>query len=108
MGGNQMKFCPKCGAVMFPKGDIFECRNCEHTTKATKESMSEYEISEKVESKDSIIVTSDDIQTLPTAVVKCPKCGNKEASWWLIQTRGADESETRFFRCTKCSLTWRE
>ncbi|MBI2112883.1 transcription factor S, partial [Candidatus Woesearchaeota archaeon] len=24
------------------------------------------------------------------------------------QTRGADEPETRFFRCTKCNYTWRE
>ncbi|MDP6459515.1 MAG: transcription factor S, partial [Candidatus Hydrothermarchaeota archaeon] len=28
--------------------------------------------------------------------------------WWLLQTRKADESETRFYRCTKCKFTWRE
>ncbi|MRR35944.1 transcription factor S, partial [bacterium] len=30
------------------------------------------------------------------------------AYWWLRQLRSADESEVRFFRCTKCSRTWRE
>jgi DNA-directed RNA polymerase subunit M len=103
-----MEFCPKCGTVMFPKGDCFECKNCEYTTKLTKESVKKYEISEKISDNENIIVTTDEIQTLPTTTVKCPKCDNKEASWWLIQTRGADESETRFFRCTKCSCTWRE
>ncbi|HNS26436.1 MAG TPA: transcription factor S, partial [Methanobacteriaceae archaeon] len=27
---------------------------------------------------------------------------------WLQQTRRADESETRFLRCTACGYTWRE
>jgi DNA-directed RNA polymerase subunit M len=30
------------------------------------------------------------------------------AYFWTQQTRGADEPETRFFKCTKCSHTWRE
>ncbi|MCJ2562923.1 MAG: transcription factor S, partial [Candidatus Thermoplasmatota archaeon] len=28
--------------------------------------------------------------------------------WQLRQTRAADEPETRIYRCTKCSHTWRE
>ncbi|MCK4973458.1 MAG: transcription factor S, partial [Candidatus Heimdallarchaeota archaeon] len=27
---------------------------------------------------------------------------------WMVQTRSADESPTRFFRCTACGETWRE
>ena len=38
----------------------------------------------------------------------CEKCGNKAAYYWTQQTRGADEPETRFFKCTKCEYTWRE
>ncbi|RLG10996.1 MAG: transcription factor S, partial [Thaumarchaeota archaeon] len=38
----------------------------------------------------------------------CPKCGNREAYYWAVQTRSADEPMTRFFRCTKCGYTWRE
>jgi DNA-directed RNA polymerase subunit M len=50
----------------------------------------------------------EEIQTLPTTRVECPKCKNNLAEWWLLQTRKADESETRFYRCTKCKFTWRE
>ncbi|MCK7525274.1 MAG: hypothetical protein MZV64_50535 [Ignavibacteriales bacterium] len=45
---------------------------------------------------------------LPTTNARCPECGNNVAYWWLRQLRSADESEVRFFRCTKCSRTWRE
>jgi len=103
-----MEFCPKCGTVMFPKGDCFECKNCGYTKEMTKESVSQYEVSEKVDAKETVIVTSDNIQTLPKTKVKCAKCGNNEAYWRLRQTRSADESETRFLRCTKCGHTWRE
>ena len=48
------------------------------------------------------------LQTLPTAAVECPKCGNNQAYTWQVQTRGADESSTQFFRCTKCNYTFRE
>lgn len=49
-----------------------------------------------------------DLRTLPTIRVECPKCGNRLAYVWQVQTRGADESMTQFFRCTKCGYTFRE
>lgn len=52
--------------------------------------------------------TDEPTHALPTARVKCPKCSHKEAVWWMRQLRAADESEVRFFRCTKCNHTWRE
>ena len=45
---------------------------------------------------------------LPTTNSKCSKCDNDTAYWYLQQIRGADESETRFFVCTKCEYRWRE
>ena len=60
-----MEFCPKCGTVMFPQGDCFECKKCGYKLDITKESMSKYEISENVKSSDNVIITGDDIQTLP-------------------------------------------
>ena len=48
------------------------------------------------------------IRTMSTTKLECPKCANKEAYWWMVQTRGSDESPTQFFRCTKCNYTWRE
>ena len=61
-----MKFCPKCGTVMFPEDNVFIVKNVNTTRKITKELISEYEISEEVKSKESIIFTDDEIKTLPT------------------------------------------
>src|SRR5438093_1332717 len=47
-------------------------------------------------------------RTLPKTKAECPKCNNHEAFYWLVQTRGGDESSTQFFRCTNCGATWRE
>lgn len=44
----------------------------------------------------------------PKTRAECAKCGNKEAFYWFVQTRASDEPPTKFFRCTKCSYTWRE
>jgi DNA-directed RNA polymerase subunit M len=54
------------------------------------------------------VIEGENIKTLPTTNAICPACGNREAFWWLRQLRSADESEVRFFRCTKCGKTWRE
>jgi len=102
-----MEFCPKCGTILFPKDNSFKCR-CGYEKKITSESLSGYEVSEKVENRHNVIVTGGNIKTLPTTKAVCPKCQNREAFWWLQQTRRADESETRFLRCSKCGYTWRE
>jgi DNA-directed RNA polymerase subunit M len=60
---------------------------------------------------DNEIMIVDDEQekiTMPTIQIRCPKCDNNLAIWWLRQLRAADESEVRFFRCTECSHTWRQ
>jgi DNA-directed RNA polymerase subunit M len=56
----------------------------------------------------TIVEEEEHIITLPTMKVRCPDCGHLTAEWWLRQLRSADESEVRFFRCTKCKHTWRE
>ena len=61
-----------------------------------------------IKENDSVIEKGEDVNTLPTTKAVCPECGHTEASWWLQQTRSADEAETRFFKCLKCGHTWRE
>ena len=65
-------------------------------------------LNEKIKENDSVIEKGEDVNTLPTTKAVCPECGHTEASWWLQQTRSADEAETRFFKCLKCGHTWRE
>ncbi len=49
-----------------------------------------------------------ELRTLPTVRIECPKCGNNSANVWQVQTRGSDESSTQFFRCLHCGYTYRE
>jgi len=102
-----MEFCPKCGAMMLPSGSEFKCR-CGFTKDVSKKDAGKYEVSEKIESEDNVVMKGEDVDTLPTTKTNCPKCGNNKAFWWLRQTRSADEAETRFLRCTSCKHTWRE
>ncbi len=60
-------------------------------------------------SSDIRIVESDELPD-PHPITDseiCPKCGNNQARWWIVQTDSADEPSTQFFRCTKCMHTWR-
>jgi len=50
----------------------------------------------------------ENIEVNPKIKAKCGECNNTVAYYWTQQTRGADEPETRFFKCTKCNHTWRE
>ena len=54
-----------------------------------------------------IEILSKKIETLPKVKESCEKCECKYAYYWTLQTRAADESETRFFECTKCTHRWR-
>jgi DNA-directed RNA polymerase subunit M len=57
-----------------------------------------------------IVVIGKEVQSIktnPTATIKCPKCENNLAITWQVQTRAGDEGATQFFRCTKCSHTFR-
>jgi DNA-directed RNA polymerase subunit M len=49
-----------------------------------------------------------ELNTMPTMRMKCPKCENMLVYVWQVQTRGGDEASTQFFRCTKCNHTFRE
>lgn len=40
----------------------------------------------------------------PVVERKCPKCGNDKMSYATLQLRSADEGQTVFFTCTKCSF----
>jgi DNA-directed RNA polymerase subunit M len=88
-----------------PKDGMMVCRKCGHMIpKTAGESMVS-----KTKQLDRVVpVLEQESSGLPTTNSRCPECGNNIAYWWLRQLRSADESEVRFFRCTKCSRTWRE
>ncbi len=99
-----MEFCPKCGSVLVQKRKNFGCARCGYSTKEKLK----IRTSEKIDEKNEIAVIKKDMNTLPIVAEKCKKCSNPKAYFWTIQTRAGDESETKFFKCTKCDHTWRE
>ena len=101
-------FCPKCGSILRPKEKagkkVLFC-SCGFS-KAPEEETSA-EIKETVQEGKKIEIV-EQLETNPKIRITCSKCNNDRAYYWTQQTRGADEPETRFFKCTKCNYTWRE
>jgi DNA-directed RNA polymerase subunit M len=112
-----VEFCPKCGSLLVPQksGDsktVLVCRKCGF--KKTTDTGNKYTLSQNIkhveQDKILIIENAEATKTLPKVKghVICPKCGNDEAYYWILQTRRSDEPPTRFYRCTKCNHVWRE
>ncbi len=102
-----MQFCPKCKALLIPKmvgkKRVIAC-SCGYVDKKGDVEP----IVEKMAAAREIKVVSEAPETLPKTKARCPECGHDEAYYWLKQTRAGDEPETRFFKCAKCTHTWRE
>ena len=96
-----MQFCPKCG-IRLKKGT---CQKCGYTESETKQDAKKK--SQEQKSELTVLDENEITETLPTITIDCEKCDNREAVWWMLQTRSADEPTTQFFRCTKCNHTWR-
>ena len=98
-----MKFCPKCGAVIIPKGKGFGC-SCGYKEKSKVMLISREEGKEKEGM--GVLKESESI-VMPTIKSECPKCNHKEAYFYTSQTSAGDEAETQFFQCVKCKHRWR-
>ncbi len=101
-----MKFCPKCEVRLKKSDSGLSCPKCGYSQGGTSDS-SKTVVEEKEVSEFNVLDESDGKETLPTIKIDCEKCGHTEAVWWMLQTRSADEPTTQFYRCTKCSYTWR-
>ena len=86
---------------------IFICKRCSYR-QAPKQHELKRTTTKKREDERNLSVVEEDTQALPIVEAECPKCGHTRAYFWTLQTRSADEAETRFFRCVKCKYTWRE
>jgi len=106
-----LKFCPKCGTRMaiqkMGRKSSFVCPRCGYSEPAKEIRIPVVRNKAKPAVK-VVTAKADELKPLPITDARCPSCGNDKAFWWILQTRGADESPTQFFRCTRCSHTWRE
>ncbi len=112
-----MEFCEKCGGLLVPrragKKIALECRLCGKvkTTGIKKDFKLKTAVIKPATGLEAGIVVVEKkttFEALPKTRAICPKCENKEAFWWMQQTRAGDEPPTRFMKCTKCSHVWRE
>ena len=102
-----MLFCPKCGSLMkVKKEEGKKALNCGCGYR--KKDAGSVELKERMQKKKVVEVVNENTETLPRTKAECPKCKNKEAFFWLVQTRGGDEPETKFLKCTTCKHTWRD
>jgi DNA-directed RNA polymerase subunit M len=109
-------WCDECGSLMYhlKKGgkSVLTCKRCGFTKEPDGEINDEaFTISTKIRhsEKDRIEIIKDNgLKAMPTTKeAQCPKCNNREIAYWQVQTRGADEGMTTFYRCIKCKFTWR-
>ena len=99
-----MEFCEKCRAMIILKDEKIVCAACGYKPKKKPK----VKPSEKIADKERVaIIKEKDENVYPVVDMKCPKCKNKKSYFWTMQTRSADESETKFYKCVSCSHTWR-
>lgn len=100
-------FCPKCGSILIPKEDGRKKRltcSCGYSSKEDEDIL----LQENFRKDRKIEVLDQNVEVLPRTEEECPKCKNKFAYFWTVQTRAGDEAETRFFECVKCKHRWRD
>ena len=110
-----MLFCPRCGAIMNIKNDLWRCSRCGY--EIPRNAVGRQAVLSRTfrhsEKEKTVVVEGEKVSVPPTAVlirdqVRCPKCGHNEVYAWQIQTRAADEPPTTFYKCSSCSHVWRE
>ncbi len=100
-----MEFCQKCGGLVIVHEGRAVCAAC--GTKSQRKL--KLEASEKIEKHTAVaVINEEENNTYPIVDMSCPECKNKRAYFWTTQTRASDESETKFYKCTKCRHTWRK
>jgi len=109
------KFCDDCGSILpLPTGETLACKICklQVNTAADAEAEVTYiipfnELDAYTRGRDPA-AAGDAAPSGPLAEKVCPRCGNPEMSYATAQLRSADEGQTIFYTCPKCSYKFSE
>jgi len=112
-----LDFCPNCGKLLQTEKTSSNktkliCLKCGYQRNLESDETVAFteEIEHNLTKELTVVMDENEVDsTKPVKEMYCPACKkNQKVSFWMIQTRSADESPTRFFRCTVCGETWRE
>jgi DNA-directed RNA polymerase subunit M len=113
-----MDFCPSCGKKLIRQKKtegkkvvlLLSCPKCGYEKRATRPITTVLKILNYYPQERIAVLGKREqkLRTFPTIRMKCSRCGNNLAYVWMVQIRKLDESSTQFFRCTRCSYTFRE
>ena len=96
-----MEFCPKCGKRLVPTKKkegkknilVLKCPKCGYEKPAGGRSSAK--VVATAPPKECIAIIdrkAQELRTLPTVTITCPRCGNNTAYVWQVKTRASDES----------------
>ncbi len=80
-------FCPECKSILMASAGQLKCRKCGYIRKISADDQMQKK-TKRTEHEIVIVEDDEEIQTLPTIAIKCPKCENNLAFWWLRQAAG--------------------
>ncbi|TIA00545.1 hypothetical protein D6C83_09032 [Aureobasidium pullulans] len=111
-------FCEDCGSLLYrhpPEQLLIKCDIC------FKQNSNNWPASQKTVSKPTAfpsrlrdkrsnvqILTAEDRDTWATTSKACPKCDHDKLKFRDVQTRGADEGSTIFYKCPACGHGFKE
>jgi len=113
-----MDFCPKCRTrlISLKKMEgkkvalLLSCPKCNYEKRATRPTTTQSKVTPRPSEEQIVIIGKweQKLRTLPKVKMECPQCGNRFVYAWSVHIRRLEDSSTQFFRCTKCSYTFRE
>lgn len=109
--GDYMMFCPKCGSMLRPKlvkdKKVMAC-SCGFTDSKSDIKTGIVKLKNEPSENSNFDVIEKEQSAHPIVDAECPKCKHDKAYYWTRQMRAGDEPETQFYKCLKCTHTWRD
>ncbi|TIA26781.1 hypothetical protein D6C81_00449 [Aureobasidium pullulans] len=91
-------FCEDCGSLLdrhLPEQLLIKCDICFKQNSTFPSRLRD-------KRSNVHILTAEDRDTWATTSKACPKCDHDKLKFRDVQTRGADEGSTIFYKCTAC------
>mmetsp|Transcript_3598 Transcript_3598/g.5902 ORF Transcript_3598/g.5902 Transcript_3598/m.5902 type:complete len:112 (-) Transcript_3598:8-343(-) len=107
-------FCPRCENLLVESSFRLDnethlyCFTCPYRIKLPKKAVQSFSVTPKT--AEEPFGGAKAWENVDKTDETCPKCGNAQAYFKMMQLRSADEPATEFYKCTKqsCGHLWRK